>query len=126
MMSINRRRFLTVCSVTGASLLAATEKKEEKRFPNDAYLVVEAVQTHMFPRNNLVPSAGEFHAAKFLSETVMHPTYDRDIRSFVIEGARALQEREKQHFLDYDPERKRRHFENMKRQYMGVDGSTAS
>jgi hypothetical protein len=103
---MNRRCFLGVCVVGGASTLLASEHEETTRIPDDSYHTIEAVQEHMFPRNILLPSAQNFHATQFLIETIMHPTYDKDIQKFVIEGARELQSREKQHFLAYGVEQK--------------------
>ena len=99
---MNRRHFIGSCIVAGMPALFASERKTEPDFPSDAYAVIEAVQQHMFPEGNLLPGAKRFHATPFLAETVMHPSYDKDIRVFVIEGAEELQTREKQKFLNYD------------------------
>jgi hypothetical protein len=103
---MNRRWFLGVCAAGGASTLLASEQEETTKISDDSYRTIEAVQQHMFPRDSLLPSAQNFHATQFLIETIMHPTYDKDIRKFVIEGARELQSREKQHFLAYGIEQK--------------------
>jgi len=67
---------------------------------------IAAVQEHMFPPEGKLPSAREMRATRFLYETIMHPAYDKDIRAFVIEGAKELQIREKHHFTHYTQEKK--------------------
>ncbi len=109
---MDRRRFIGACAVAGASTaltasaMTASNKKREAGLPKETYLLIEAVQKHMFPEGNVIPAAGEFHATEFLSQTVMHPTFDKDIRKFVIEGAEELQSREKQKFLSYGERQK--------------------
>jgi hypothetical protein len=46
------------------------------------------------------------HTIDFTEETIFHPTYDRDIRAFVIEGAQRLMKRENGKFLSYTAEQK--------------------
>ena len=62
----------------------------------------------MFPEGTQLPSAREMHVTQFLFETVAHPSYDKDIRAFVIEGAKELDSREKGKFTVYTIKEKER------------------
>ena len=61
--------------------------------------VIAAVQAHMFPPGAVLPSAEEMQLSIFVLQTIAHKSFDRDIRRFVIEGARELEQREKGKFL---------------------------
>lgn len=99
---MDRRFFLGLCATGSASVLCASSQKPKEGLPKEVYSIIAAVQQHMFPEGGSIPGAITFHATQFTSETIMHPTYDKDIRKFVIEGAEELQSREKQQFLQYD------------------------
>ncbi len=105
--NMERRNFL----VTG-SLIGLSPYMYAQILPQDHHLfqtvekTIAAVQEHMFPSGGKLPSAKEMHATRFLYETIMYPAYDRDIRAFVIEGAKELQHREKHRFADYSPKEK--------------------
>jgi len=100
---MDRRRFLSVSIISSVLPLIASGDRQRAVLPKDSYPLIAAVQQHMFPENGIVPSAKKFHATRFLEETIMHPTYDKDIREFIIEGAQELQRREKNRFLTYAP-----------------------
>jgi hypothetical protein len=111
---MKRRKFLACCAVAGSTPLLASATGSTAPFPKEAYVVIAAVQQHLFPEESVLPGAKAFRASEFLVATVMHPTYDREIRQFVIEGAEVLQERELWKFLHYDDakiERALRQFE---------------
>ena len=103
---LKRRNFLILGSLVGfsASLYANNGKPIPKAL-NRVAPIIAAVQEIMFPKNTTLPSAKEMDAITFLLQTVSHPTYDKDIRAFVIEGAKELQQRET-HFLSYTDEEK--------------------
>ncbi|MEA1879582.1 MAG: gluconate 2-dehydrogenase subunit 3 family protein, partial [Campylobacterota bacterium] len=69
---------------------------------------IMAVQEHLFPDNSKIPSAKMMHANTFLLETISHKSYDKDIRNFVVEGAKELELREKGHFVQLSKEEKER------------------
>ena len=104
-MRAERRAFLAGAGTFGAALClpqyseaaAAADKTLEKVVP-----IIAKVQRHMFPKGGKLPDAETMRMTRFLIETVSHPTYDRDIRAFVIEGAKELMLREKGKLLDYD------------------------
>jgi len=104
---MQRRNFLILGSILGLSPLL--KAKTSDRFTHEFKEVKEtiaAVQGHMFPEGSALPSAREMNTIGFLYETVSHKTYDRDIRAFVIEGARELQQREKGQFAAMRPQEK--------------------
>ncbi|PHS37605.1 MAG: hypothetical protein COB07_10255 [Sulfurovum sp.] len=91
---MKRRQFLVLGSLIGLS--SYIEAKEVSTFES-AFKPVEptiaAVQEHLFPEGSQIPSARFMRVTEFLFETVAHKSYDRDIRAFVIEGARELEKR---------------------------------
>jgi len=97
---MERRLFLGLCAVSGTSLLVSAEQRKETRLSDETYGLIAAVQLHMFPVKSTIPSAASFSATSFLEKTIMHPTFDRDIRNYVIEGAQKLHKRTNQKFLD--------------------------
>jgi len=70
----------------------------EKEF-EDIETILFAVQQHMFPEGSKLPSAASMRVTQFVFETITHKSYDRDIKLFILEGAKELQEREKGLFL---------------------------
>ena len=97
---MQRRNFLILGSILGLSpyIDAKATEKFEKEFVKVRPLI-SAVQEHMFPQGSKIPSAASMEVTKFLFETISHKSYDKDIRAFVIEGAKELQTREKGKFL---------------------------
>ena len=106
---MQRRNFLILGSIFGLS--SALKAKGADRFTQEFKEVeatIAAVQEHMFPEGSKLPSAKAMNATQFLFQTVAHKTYDRDIRAFVIEGAKELQSREKGKFTSMNTEEKER------------------
>lgn len=62
---------------------------------------INAVLIHMFPPGGKLPSAEEVHLSRFILQTIAHKSFDKDIRRFVIEGAKELEVREKGKFSSY-------------------------
>ena len=110
---LKRREFIVSSVLLGLSTTMKAEEinKLEKSF-KPVKDVIAAVQAHMFPKGNILPSAEEVRAIDFLYGTMMHPSYDKDIRAFVIEGAQELIEREKKSFLRYNVEEKEKALRN--------------
>ena len=104
---MQRRNFLILGSIAGLSsvLKAKTPDRFTQEF-KEVEATIAAVQEHMFPEGSELPSAREMNATQFLFETVSHKTYDKDIRAFVIEGAKELQIREKGRFTSMHTEEK--------------------
>lgn len=104
---IERRDFLILGSVLGMTpyLKGETTSSFEKEFER-VRETIEAVQAHMFPTKSLLPDAKTMKMTDFLYETIAHDAYDRDIKAFVIEGAKALQTREKGKFIAMSEEEK--------------------
>jgi hypothetical protein len=106
---MKRRVFLKWSSLLGtASCIGAEERSPfVKRF-REVEPVIRAVQEHMFPEGSRLPSAASMRVTHFMFETMHHPSFDRDIRRFVIAGARELQRREKGRFTVLPVEEKER------------------
>jgi len=96
---MTRRKLLIWGSILGissslqgkTSLLPATSINEVKE-------TIQSVQEHLFPQGSKIPSAKDMAVTQFLFETLKHKSYDKDIRAFVIEGAKELESREKGKF----------------------------
>ncbi len=48
--------------------------------------LLEALLAHLFPPHSALPSAKELGVIDFFIEAVAHPSFDRDIRRFIIDG----------------------------------------
>ena len=95
-----RRQFLILGSVLGLTpyIHAKEVTSFEKEF-RQVKATLEAVQKHMFPEGSNLPSASSMHVTQFLFDTIRHKSFDRDIKAFVIEGAKELEIREKGRFI---------------------------
>jgi len=104
---MQRRNFLILGSLFGLS--SALKAKESTAFEKSFQEVKEtiaAVQAHMFPEGSKIPSAKQMQTIQFLFETVNHESYDKDIRAFVLEGAKELMLREKGRFVSMNESEK--------------------
>jgi len=97
-----RRNFLKWSAFLSLSSFLKAENftKMEVRFKKVEQTILE-VQQQMFPYGSKLPSAKEMKTTTFLFDTMMHSSFDRDIRSFIIRGAEKLEEREKGKFTTY-------------------------
>ena len=97
---IKRRQFLIFGLLAGVSpyINAKALNKYEKAF-NEVEPTILAVQEHLFPRESKLPSAKKMNSTQFLFETMAHKSFDKDIREFVLEGAKELMSREKGQFI---------------------------
>jgi len=97
---MKRRKFLILGSALGlspyikAKEISDFEKKFKKLEP-----ILSVVQEHLFPEGSKIPSARSMNATQFLFETMMHKSFDKDIKAFVLEGAKELEKREKGRFM---------------------------
>ena len=96
---MKRRKFLILGSALGLSPYIQAKEMSgfEKEF-RDIESTLSAVQEHLFPEGNKIPSAKSMNATQFLFETMMHKSFDKDIKAFVLEGAKELEKREKGQF----------------------------
>lgn len=104
---IKRRQFLILGSLLGLSPYVqgkeiSTFEKEFKAIETTLF----AVQQHMFPEGSNLPSAASMHVTQFVFETITHKSYDRDIKAFVLEGAKELHKREKGQFVSMTDQEK--------------------
>ncbi len=106
---MTRRGFLGVSAAIGLSVSIDAKTLDRKRQEMDRILpVIAAVQEHMFPEGSKLPSAEKMKTISFLVDTVFHPSYDKDIRAFVINGANELDKRTKSKFIQMDSSEKER------------------
>ena len=91
---MKRRGFLKLGTFLGISscIHAKSAMAFQKEF-DGVSAVIDAVLEHMFPLGSKIPSAKEARLTTFVYQTISHPSYDRDIRAFVIEGAKELDKR---------------------------------
>jgi len=104
---LKRRSFLILSSILGLSSYVHAKKQDtfEKEF-EQVKSTIEAVQSHMFPVGSKIPSALSMNTTQFLFETIAHKSFDRDIKAFVIEGAKELESREKGRFVSMSQKEK--------------------
>ncbi len=104
---MRRRHFLILGSLTGISPYLKAEALSPQHIAfKKVKKTIDAVQAHMFPQGGKLPSAEDMQTIMFVEDTLFHPTYDRDIRAFVIEGAEELERRENGRFLSYNSAQK--------------------
>jgi len=104
---MKRRNFLILGSVLGLSpYIEAKEISAFERSFKKVEPTISAVQEHMFPKGSKIPSASSMNVTQFLLETITHKSYDKDIRTFVLEGAEELIKREKGQFISMDSKEK--------------------
>ena len=99
-MMLKRRNFMI--GTLGLGLSPYLKAKEANHFEKDFSKVkrlISAVQVHMFPEGSLLPSSITMKSINFLFETVAHPSYDKDIRAFVLEGTEELADRTDSKFV---------------------------
>jgi len=97
---IKRRQFLIFGTILGlsSSLKAQEFNAFEKAF-KEVEETIAGVQDHLFPKISNLPSAKNMNSTQFVFETMAHKRFDKDIRAFVLEGAKELMTREKGQFL---------------------------
>jgi len=122
-----RRQFLMLSSMLGLSpyIHAKSMTTYDKAFKK-IEPTIAAVQEHMFPKGSKLPSAKSMNVTQFLFETMMHKSFDKDIKAFVLEGAKELEKREKGRFISMTIRRKKKLYVPMKRQIMDVTGCLVS
>ena len=104
---MKRRNFLILGSVLGLfPHIKAKELSDFDRSFKKVEPIIFAVQEHMFPTGSQIPSAASMNVTQFLFETITYKSYDKDIRGFVIEGARELMKREKGQFTSMNSKEK--------------------
>jgi gluconate 2-dehydrogenase gamma chain len=102
---LERRAFIVVGTLLGlGTYIHAREHKAFSKSFESVKEVIFLVQIHMFPKQNSLPSAEETGTINFLYETIKHTSYDKEIREFVIDGAKELMQREKNLFKNMNKE----------------------
>ena len=106
-MKMKRRNFIFTSTVFGVSAcLSAQTTPRQPKVDIKIKGTIAAVQEHLFPAGSKIPSAKEMNAIQFLVKTIMHKSYDRDIRGFVMEGALELEKQESGKFTLLSKEKK--------------------
>lgn len=96
---MKRRKFLILGSALGLSpYIQAKEISDFEKTFRKVESTLSSVQEHLFPEGSKIPSAKSMHTTQFLFETMMHKSFDKDIKAFVIDGAKELEKREKGRF----------------------------
>lgn len=104
---MKRRKFLILGSALGLSpYVAAKEISDFEKTYKKVEPILSSVQEHLFPEGSKVPSAKSMNVTQFLFETMMHKSFDKDIKAFVIEGAKELETREKGRFMSMTEQEK--------------------
>jgi len=104
---MKRRNFLILGSLVGLSPYAESKTVLlHKKTIKEVEKTIQAVQEHLFPIKNKIPSAQAMNATQYLFEAIAHESYDKDIRAFVIEGAKELELREKNQFISFSYQKK--------------------
>lgn len=101
---MKRRAFLAMGMVAASSVYLSAQSEEEvflELFSNE-WGVIETTLEHMFPHQSVLPSAASIGLLSFVRETLAHPSYDKDIRTFVLEGAQTLYAQTNGTFLTMD------------------------
>jgi len=97
---MKRRKFLILGSLLGLSpYIKAKENNALEKHFKEMEPTLRSVQEHLFPEGSQLPSARSMNLTQFLFETMMHKSFDRDIKDFVLEGARELEKREDGKFV---------------------------
>ncbi len=94
---MKRRNFLILGSIMGLSPYIKAQKIDKQM--NEFRAIFEAVQEHLFPTGSLIPSAKAMKLTQFLYDTINHKSFDKDIRDFVLRGAKKLNKRTKGKFM---------------------------
>jgi len=107
---MKRRKFLILSSILGlsSSLLGGNKSIVLGKSLKSVEKTIRSVQQHLFPEGSKIPSARSMNVTQFLLETITHPSYDKDIRAFVIEGAEELESREEGKFTVLSEKEKER------------------
>lgn len=96
---MKRRKFLILGSVFGiCTYVQAKEISDFEKAFKKVESTLSAVQEHMFPEESKLPSAKSMNATQFLFETMSHKSFDKDIKAFVLKGAKELEKQEKGRF----------------------------
>lgn len=118
---MKRRKFLIISSVVGLSpyVMGKNNNASLNESLKRVEKTIQSVQEHLFPQGSKIPSAKMMNATRFLLETIMHQTFDKDIRAFVIEGAEELKSREKGNFISLSIEEKERALRSYEKTHYG-------
>lgn len=81
---MKRRNFILLSSITPLLLNAATL---DKPFVDERYVTLSEVLDALFPKTKTMPSAKEFGAIEYLISNINHPTFPKEDKDFLLQGA---------------------------------------
>ncbi|MFK5976654.1 MAG: gluconate 2-dehydrogenase subunit 3 family protein [Sulfurovum sp.] len=97
---MKRRNFLILGSILGISPYIEAKSYIPLSIEFDKLRAIfEALQEHLFPTGSLIPSAKSMKLTQFLYNTMNHHSFDKDIKAFVLKGAKKLDKRTKGKFI---------------------------
>lgn len=104
---MKRRKFLVLGSIFGlATCVKAKEVTTFEKVFKEVEPTLIAVQEHLFPDGSKIPSAKSMKLTAFMFETMKHQSFDRDIKAFVIDGAKELEKRVEEPFVSLSVQQK--------------------
>ncbi len=100
---MKRRKFLTLGAIVGLSpyIEAKQTTPRDKEFDT-----IKALQEHLFPSGSQIPSAKSMKLTEYLFGTMSHHSFDKDIKAFVLRGAKKLDKRTEGEFITMNYEQK--------------------
>jgi len=82
---MNRRSFLyttfLISNITNADYITVYHNE---------FIIIDSVLEHMFDKTDIVPSYKKSNILSFVKDTIFHPSYDIEIRDFILHGANIL------------------------------------
>lgn len=104
---MKRRKFLVLGSIFGLSTyVKAKEVSNFEKVFKEVEPTLAALQQHLFPEGSKIPSAKSMKLTQFMFETMMHQSFDKDIKAFVIAGAKELEKRSIKPFFSLSAQQK--------------------
>ena len=82
---MNRRSFLYTTFLATTSSSIANIQLYMPEFD-----VIDSVLEHMFNHTDIIHNYKDANVIEFIKQSIFHPAYDKEIREFVIQGAKEL------------------------------------
>ena len=96
---MQRRNFLIASSLFASSrLLNANDRVFIKDFDN-VRLLFESLSFHFFPENSSIGFGKDMKIVDYLFDTMSHKSFDRDVKNYVINGAKEFEKTTKGKFI---------------------------
>ena len=102
-----------------AQLLNAKNMDINKQEFQKVHATIAAVQLHMFPKDSVLPTSERICMMDFLYHSIFEKHYDKEIRDFVIEGAKILENHSEQKFVNLTNSEKEKILRNYEKSNYG-------